>query len=58
MVPVYPFFGVIVTVDVLALPADTVTLVAAIVKVPPDELDPPTVSTNVPVEAAKVESPE
>lgn len=45
-------------VEVPALPAETVTLVAAIVKVPPDELDPPTVSTNVPVEAAKVESPE
>lgn len=45
-------------VEVPALPAETVTLVAAIVKVSPDELDPPTVSTNVPVEAAKVESPE
>jgi len=58
MVPVKPFFGVIVTVDVPVLPAERVTLVAAIVKVSPDELDPPTVNTNVPVEAAKVESPE
>ena len=45
-------------VEVPALPAETVTLVAAIVKVSPDDPDPPTVSTNVPVEAAKVESPE
>ena len=44
-------------VEVPALPAVTVTLVAARVKLPP--LDPPpTVTSNVLVEVAKVASPE
>jgi len=54
-VPVYPFLGVIVTVELPELPLVTVRFVAERVKLP--EV-PPTVKVNDPVEAAKVESPE
>lgn len=54
-VPVYPFLGVIVTVELPELPLATVRFVAERVKLP--EV-PPTVKVNDPVEAAKEESPE
>lgn len=53
--PVYPFLGVIVIVELLELPAATVMFVAESVKLP--EV-PATVKVNEPVEAAKVASPE
>jgi hypothetical protein len=59
-VPAYEFFEVTVIVEVPDPPLDTVTLVANTVNVPPEEplLDPPTFAVTVPVEDAKVESPE
>jgi hypothetical protein len=49
MIPVYPLFGVTVTVEVPELPAETATFVAVNVKDLPDE---PTVKINVPVDGA------
>jgi len=49
MIPVYPPFGVTVTVEVPELPAETATFVAVNVKDLPEE---PTVKTNVPVDDA------
>jgi hypothetical protein len=56
----YEFFEVTVIVEVPDLPWDTVMLVDDRVNVPPEEplLDPPTFTVTVPVEDAKVESPE
>ena len=54
IVPVYPFCGVIVTIEVIELPAGTAGLVADSVKV----LFPGTVSESVPLEGMYVESPE
>ena len=56
-VPVYPFFGAAVIVDVPLLPCVTVTPVAASEKLPVPEDDPETLIDRAPVDAACVLSP-